>query len=331
MDDGSSGAVSEWVVDAREQWWQKGNVMSMDQYLDAEEAGTINTNMNGQEEEEGEEEQEQEEEEEEERKQAAAAASAAPSASGTAGSSSSGSSSGSGSGSDGDGPGILPSGWSAHWDEGSGFYYYQNDVTFESQWEKPLTAEAAAAEMLLKQKQEEEREAEKRKVMNWSHVTGEMSVTQQMLQPLMVGREGGGTGTGAGTGTGRPRVRLTQKLLSRPPFRFLHDVITAVTVTTGFGDGLYTEEQMDAGNITDKAGKMAYLNLMIRCVSIHVGVKVEVRANKIAAGQEVEQTNKFLQFLAIAATNGEPSEYAVRRVKAGADEFDSKKQQQQYT
>ena len=38
---------------------------------------------------------------------------------------------------------------------------------------------------------------------------------------------------------------LTEKLLSKPPFRFLHDVVTAAMKSNpGLLEGLYTEEEM---------------------------------------------------------------------------------------
>lgn len=64
------------------------------------------------------------------------------------------------------------------------------------------------------------------------------------------------------------KPKMTDKLLSKPPFRFLHDTISAITATTGFGEGLLAPEEQDGAAITEKAAKLAYLDKMFNFVGI---------------------------------------------------------------
>lgn len=42
---------------------------------------------------------------------------------------------------------------------------------------------------------------------------------------------------------------LNHKLLSRPPFRYIHDIFSEVINTTGYFAGLYNEEEMMSENV----------------------------------------------------------------------------------
>ncbi len=64
------------------------------------------------------------------------------------------------------------------------------------------------------------------------------------------------------------KPKMVEKVLSKPPFRFLHDTVTAVTNTTGFGEGLYSESERDSANITEKAAKIEYLEKIFSLVGI---------------------------------------------------------------
>lgn len=83
------------------------------------------------------------------------------------------------------------------------------------------------------------------------------------------------------------KPKMTEKLLSKPPFRFLHDIITSITTTTGFGEGLFNADELDAASITDKQAKINYLEKIFLLVSICVGSTIDVRAAKVVAGLEV--------------------------------------------
>lgn len=60
---------------------------------------------------------------------------------------------------------------------------------------------------------------------------------------------------------------LTEKLLRKPPFRFLHDIITAVIKDTGFLKGLYSETELISDNVKEREAKLLFLNKLIDAVS----------------------------------------------------------------
>ncbi|KAM0736071.1 TRAF3-interacting protein 1 [Formica fusca] len=88
---------------------------------------------------------------------------------------------------------------------------------------------------------------------------------------------------------------LTEKLLRKPPFRFLHDIITAIIKETGFLKGLFTDEELNSDNIKDKEAKLAFLTKLIDVVKLISGANLTVRASKIISGQEPTKTNELLQ------------------------------------
>ncbi|GMH75498.1 hypothetical protein TL16_g06780 [Triparma laevis f. inornata] len=107
------------------------------------------------------------------------------------------------------------------------------------------------------------------------------------------------------------KPKCSDKLLNKPPFRFLHDLISAVIINTGFASDLYSEDQMDSKNVKEKPAKIDYLEKIIKHVGANLNTIVDARPAKIVAGLEAENTCRFLQLLALAAANqGGPSDNA---------------------
>ena len=89
---------------------------------------------------------------------------------------------------------------------------------------------------------------------------------------------------------------LTDKHLSRPPFRFIHDVVMAVVKSTGYlSSGVFSEDQLDSAKIADKDAKLAFLKALIEAVQNSIGSKIDVKPAKIMGGLEPEKTNTLLQ------------------------------------
>uniref|UniRef100_A0A182RPZ9 TRAF3-interacting protein 1 n=1 Tax=Anopheles funestus TaxID=62324 RepID=A0A182RPZ9_ANOFN len=96
------------------------------------------------------------------------------------------------------------------------------------------------------------------------------------------------------------RPALTDKLLRKPPFRFLHDIVHAIIREHGLLEGLYTADELNSDNIKDRDSKMAFLQKLIDVVKLTTSRELKVRPSKIVAGLEPERTNELLQALANA-------------------------------
>lgn len=97
-----------------------------------------------------------------------------------------------------------------------------------------------------------------------------------------------------------PSPEMTPKLLKRPPFRFIHDIVCGIDARFAAYGHVIPAELQDSANVDTKEKKIEYLTLLINYVNKLMGVQLDVNPKKIVSGHEPEKTNVFLQYLAAA-------------------------------
>ncbi|XP_059474756.1 TRAF3-interacting protein 1 [Neocloeon triangulifer] len=107
---------------------------------------------------------------------------------------------------------------------------------------------------------------------------------------------------------------LTEKLLKKPPFRFLHDIITSVIKQYGLMQGLFTPAEMVSDNVKEKDAKIIFLQKVVDTMILISKENLSVKPSKIVAGQEPEKTNELLQAIAKALERKLDSTSAVQEV-----------------
>jgi len=110
------------------------------------------------------------------------------------------------------------------------------------------------------------------------------------------------------------KPKMTEKLLTKPPFKYLFDIVTQTTKSTGFAKGLYSEEELSGDFYETKEKKIYYLNKIISLTSAMLKEDLEAKPNKIVAGVEPDKTNLFLQAMYRAAVSGEDSAPFVKKI-----------------
>ena len=104
------------------------------------------------------------------------------------------------------------------------------------------------------------------------------------------------------------KPKMTEKLLKRPPPKYIFDIIKSTMDKTGFPKGLYTELELDNKYfMADGRNKIKILNKAIDITKLVLKEKFEINCLNILRGVETEQTNYFLQMFYKAATTNKIS------------------------
>ncbi|CAK57360.1 unnamed protein product (macronuclear) [Paramecium tetraurelia] len=126
------------------------------------------------------------------------------------------------------------------------------------------------------------------------------------------------------------KPKMSQKLLERPPFKYIFDIIMETTKQTGYAKGLYTTDELDGNSYDNKDKKLMFLQKIIDLTSMMLKEEIAAKPGKIAAGLEPENTNLLLQAIYRAAVSGKNSDSYVEDVLAiiGANPKDQQFQAQ---
>ena len=81
------------------------------------------------------------------------------------------------------------------------------------------------------------------------------------------------------------KPKMTEKLLCKPPFRYLHDIFTATLSKTGFGEGLFQGDELNSKSYEDKDSKLGFLVKLITLTEMVIGEKMEIKPSMVLAGQ----------------------------------------------
>lgn len=78
---------------------------------------------------------------------------------------------------------------------------------------------------------------------------------------------------------------MSEKLLTKPPFRYLHDIFTATMAKTGYGQGLFEGEELNSKAFEDKESKTAWLLKAINLAEMINGTDIDIKPSMVLAGQ----------------------------------------------
>lgn len=119
------------------------------------------------------------------------------------------------------------------------------------------------------------------------------------------------------------RPTLTDQLLQRPPFKFIHDIVHETLSATGYLHGVFSDEELDSAKAgSSRDTKVAFLQKLIDVLNVD-GHLDDVKPAKIVAGREPELTNLLLQSLASEAGIYASEKRAAEKAKSSSSKSKS--------
>jgi TRAF3-interacting protein 1 len=101
------------------------------------------------------------------------------------------------------------------------------------------------------------------------------------------------------------KPKMHEKLLKKPPPKYIYDIVMNTMKKTGFPKGIFTPQEEDPKYFEkDARHKMDILQKVIDITKIVTNENFEIKCSNILKGEEPNKTNYFLQKFYEAATNG---------------------------
>ena len=122
------------------------------------------------------------------------------------------------------------------------------------------------------------------------------------------------------------KPKMTEKLLKKPPPKYIYDIILNTMKKTNFPKGLLTDQEMDHKYFeADPHHKLAILQKVVDITKIVVNENFEIKCTNILKGEQPDKTNHFLQMFYKAATNGKDNTLLIQKYLENQNKKEPKK------
>ena len=124
------------------------------------------------------------------------------------------------------------------------------------------------------------------------------------------------------------KPKMTEKLLKKPPPKYIYDIILNTMKKTGFPKGLFTAEEEDHKYFeSDAHHKLDILQKAIDITKIVMNENFEIKCTNILKGEQPDKTNYFLQLFYKAATNGKDNSPLIQKHLEKKNKKEQKKEE----
>ena len=126
------------------------------------------------------------------------------------------------------------------------------------------------------------------------------------------------------------KPKMTEKLLKKPPPKYIYDIILNTMNKTNFPKGLLSDQEMDHKYFeADPHHKLAILQKVIDITKIVMNENFDIKTTNILKGEQPDKTNYFLRMFYKAATNGKDNTPLIQKYLENQTKKETKKKPEQ--